>query len=314
MHLRPSIQATLMLVVTSLLFSCGNSTVPAATESGPAGANAEPSDPRAKPAKPKPLPSLSFLDQAIDPDEAKMPLRLDLLSEFGYENEYGVLVLDVMERDYLYLTLFVQDAEGRPVRGLRPTVKPERDSRFIALEGEDAVTSGAGGYSFALLGGTMGPEAVEIAVGDAVKPVVLNVISLRAAGYGWLADVEGAVDWTQLFQADIDWGEQELTATFPDEIMAKNGETVKLAGFMVPLEATEKQSRFILASNPPGCYFHVPGGPAGAVEVFAKKPLEWSYDPLMVEGRFEVLEKSESGVLYRLHDARSIEIPRPPEP
>ena len=67
-----------------------------------------------------------------------------------------------------------------------------------------------------------------------------------------------------------------------------------------------KQRRFLLTSNPPGCYFHIPGGPAGAVEVFAAEGIEASMNPFVLEGRFEPQQNSETGVVYQLHDARLI--------
>ena len=89
------------------------------------------------------------------------------------------------------------------------------------------------------------------------------------------------------------------------KIRKQSDRTVKLAGFMMPLETGVKQRWFLLTSHPPSCYFHVPGGPAGAIEVFAEEGIEVSWDPIVLEGRFEALEKSDSAV-YRLSDARIV--------
>ncbi len=250
-------------------------------------------------------PAAEDMPEAVTLDGATQPLEMEILTEFGYEGADGVLILDVLERDYLYLTLLIQDADGRPVRGVLPEVTPGRDSRFIPVSGEEAVSDEYGSYSFALMGGSMGEERVRIAVGDLDESVLLNVISLEAAGYAALDEIEGVLPWSLLFQADIEWGER-ITATFPDAIQAKSGQSVRLAGFMLPLEMTEKQKHFVLASNPPGCFFHVPGGPAGAVEVFAEEALEIGYEPIVLEGQFEALATSESGVLYRLRGARPV--------
>ena len=58
-----------------------------------------------------------------------------------------------------------------------------------------------------------------------------------------------------------------------------------------------------MTSNPPSCFFHIPGGPAGAVEVLAKTPIDVVWDPIVLQGRFEIVESGSSGALYRLHDA-----------
>ena len=315
---RRSTKAMLVLVVSLGVISCGGPNEPTVdaytlSQRSPYEAGDRPSE-EAGPS-PRPLRPVApeQMPEPVELGSAVRPLELRLLSEFGYENENGELILDVLERDYLYLTLLIEDAEGRPVQGLRPTVAPAGDSRFIPLAGEAAVSDEIGSYTFGIQGGSMGEERVEIAVGSAVESAILNVISLRAAGYGWLEDVEGVLSWSRLFQADIEWGEEQLSATFPDDVRAENGQTVRLAGFMLPLETARRQQHFVLTSNPPGCFFHIPGGPAGAVEVFAEEPLEVSWEPVVLEGRFEVLETSEIGVLYRLHEARSAgPVPRSP--
>lgn len=306
----------LLLVAVFVASSCGGPKDPTTGERSSYEADDGPSreaGPASRPLRPF---APGQMPDPVDLESAVRPLSFHTLSEeYGYENKDGDLVLDVMERDYLYLQLLIQDAEGRPVQGLLPTITPEGDSRVITLSGKAGLSDIIGSYSFAIQGGSMGEERVEIVVGDAVDSVVLNIISLRAAGYGWLEDIEGILSWSMLFQAEIEWGEEELSATFPDEVLAENGQTVKLAGFMVPLETAFEQKHFVLASNPPGCFFHIPGGPAGAVEVFAEEPLEVSWEPVVLEGRFEVHETSEIGVLYRLHEARSTgPVPRPPEP
>jgi hypothetical protein len=42
------------------------------------------------------------------------------------------------------------------------------------------------------------------------------------------------------------------------------------------------------------------------VEVFAGKAVEMSDDPMVIEGRFELVEHSAGGILYTLHEARLV--------
>lgn len=79
-----------------------------------------------------------------------------------------------------------------------------------------------------------------------------------------------------------------------------------LTGFMMPLDPNMQQKHFLLTSNPPSCFFHVPGGPTGAVETLAPDGVEVSWNPIVLEGRFEPQETSEIGVVYRLVDARLV--------
>ena len=93
---------------------------------------------------------------------------------------------------------------------------------------------------------------------------------------------------------------------FPESVSVLSGETVTLTGFMMPLDPDPNQRRFLLTSNPPSCFFHIPGGPAGAIEVLAPEGIEASWSPIVIKGRFETLSQSEYGVIYRLHDAQQL--------
>jgi hypothetical protein len=297
----------LALAWTLVLASCDDASPPA--EPGPAS-----SEPAATPEQPaasaRSAERRSTLPDPVDAEDAASPLRLNVYSKAGYWSADGTLMIDVLEGELVYATVMITDAEDRPVRGIRPSITPERESRFIPTSGASAVSADLGNYQFGMLGGTMGEERVEITVDDAAVSLILNVISERASGYAWLADIEGVLDWRTLLEAEVSWTERELVAVLPDEVRAKNGQTVRLVGFVMPIEATLEQKHFLLTSSPPGCFFHVPGGAAGAVEVFASKSLDLGFDPVVFEGRFEALEASETGVIYRLHDARVLDPPR----
>jgi hypothetical protein len=42
------------------------------------------------------------------------------------------------------------------------------------------------------------------------------------------------------------------------------------------------------------------------VEVLASTPVRFTYEAIVLEGRFELLRDDPSGLLYRLHDARPV--------
>lgn len=251
------------------------------------------------------LPPPEPTPEAVDFADATAPLRLEIFAEGGYENADGLLVLDVLERDYLYLTLLIEDADGRVVRGAAPRIKARGDSQVKKPAGSSGLSNAEGALPFGVVGGSMGEDRIDISVGAAQTSALINVISLKAAGYPSLADIEGVLDWNLLRSADIRWGEK-LSASFPAAIRAEHGQTVRLAGFMMPLETSAEQKHFVLASNPPSCFFHIPGGPAGAVEVFASEPIAVGWDLIVLEGRFETVSSSDIDVVYRLHEARQV--------
>ena len=44
------------------------------------------------------------------------------------------------------------------------------------------------------------------------------------------------------------------------------------------------------------------------VEVVAKTPVKYTFDPIVITGKFAVLKDDASGLLYRLSDAAQVEV------
>jgi hypothetical protein len=79
---------------------------------------------------------------------------------------------------------------------------------------------------------------------------------------------------------------------------------VKVYGFMMPLDQSAKQKRFLLSAFPPHCTFCLPGGPESLVEVIADSPVEFTFEPIVVAGKMAVLENDV--VYYRITNAASV--------
>ncbi|MEM8827505.1 MAG: DUF3299 domain-containing protein [Pseudomonadota bacterium] len=92
---------------------------------------------------------------------------------------------------------------------------------------------------------------------------------------------------------------------FTPTVKAMEGKRIKVAGWMMPLEATDKQSYFVLLGYPPGCPFHFHAAPSQFIEVFADTPFPTDEQKLfVVSGVLELTGEDESGIFYRLRDAR----------
>ena len=115
----------------------------------------------------------------------------------------------------------------------------------------------------------------------------------------------GTVPWQLLQQAKtVQKADKKFGPVFTQEIKALDKRDVKLYGFMMPLDQAAKQKHFLLASFPPHCAFCLPGGPESLVEVIADKPIEFTYEPIVVSGRLAVLE--DDVVYYRLTNAAAV--------
>ncbi|MEE4537576.1 MAG: DUF3299 domain-containing protein [Erythrobacter sp.] len=94
---------------------------------------------------------------------------------------------------------------------------------------------------------------------------------------------------------------------FPRQVRELEGKRVKVAGWMMPLEAGARQSRFVLLAYPPGCPFHFHAAPMQFIEVIASTPFKTDeVNAHTVSGVLELTGFDESGIFYRLKNARPI--------
>lgn len=128
-----------------------------------------------------------------------------------------------------------------------------------------------------------------------------------------LLERAGVVSWDTLRELDIVYetkgpGMTDFRTNFTSRLLDLDGKPVKLVGFIYPVEAAETHRRFLLSAYPPSCPFCLPGNATEMVEVFARVPIAFTYDALVLEGRFELLRDDPTGLLYRLHDAKPISL------
>jgi len=118
---------------------------------------------------------------------------------------------------------------------------------------------------------------------------------------------DGVVPWQMLSSVTTKTEKNRIVPIFPQPVQALNNQTVKLEGFMMPLEPGDKQRHFLLSSVPTTCSFCVPAGPEGLVEVRSRTPVKYSLEPVLLEGRLAVLSNDPYGLFYRIVDAQPIQ-------
>jgi hypothetical protein len=121
-----------------------------------------------------------------------------------------------------------------------------------------------------------------------------------------LPELKGVVPWKTLAQVEAVKVKDRFVPQFSNNITALDKKEVKLQGFMMPLDMGEKQKRFILSALPPSCAFCLPGGPDQLVEVQAKTPVKYGFEPIVVSGKLIVLRDDPMGLYYRLTDAVAV--------
>jgi uncharacterized protein len=130
-----------------------------------------------------------------------------------------------------------------------------------------------------------------------------------AADYasGILPERAGVVSWKTLSQVEPVKKDGRMIPAFSAEIMGLDRTDVKVQGFMIPLDIGEKQKRFLLSAVPPHCQFCLPAGPDEIVEIEAKSPVSYTFDPIVVGGKFSVVKDDATGILYRMTGASRVE-------
>src|SRR6059036_1152979 len=113
-----------------------------------------------------------------------------------------------------------------------------------------------------------------------------------------LPDARGAVPWSLLSAATIKMAKGKLGPDFPAALRPFSGKTVKLQGYILPIEAGQTHSYFLLSAWSPTCPFCQTAGPEAMVEVRARTAVKYSIDPVVVEGRLMLLENVPGGVFY----------------
>jgi len=96
-------------------------------------------------------------------------------------------------------------------------------------------------------------------------------------------------------------GDYNLIPT--EKVLALVGKTVRVKGFVVPLDGSDQTKDFLIGINTPVCFYHPPGEPNEIIEVKTKGPIPWSDRLVTVEGRFSLESGNQVGVFFRLNEA-----------
>lgn len=121
-----------------------------------------------------------------------------------------------------------------------------------------------------------------------------------------LAARNDVLPWSLLTDVKTKTEKNRILPVFNTSQTALDQKIQRIQGFMMPLEPGEKQRHFLLSSVPLTCSFCVAGGPESMVEVRTKTPVKYGMEPVVVEGKFLVLNDDSYGLYYRMTDATPV--------
>lgn len=86
--------------------------------------------------------------------------------------------------------------------------------------------------------------------------------------------------------------------TFTENLLRRNGETIRVTGFMFPLEQKSRQGIFLFGPYPLSCpyHYHVPNSLVLMVEMENALPL--TLQPIVLEGTLEIEFDAEQHLYY----------------
>lgn len=111
--------------------------------------------------------------------------------------------------------------------------------------------------------------------------------------------------WDLLATTDVGYDENTglYSAKLPKAVTALNGKQVTITGFMLPLEAAETFTHFLLSRRTPTCPFCPPGEPDEVIDVWVTEPVAWAEDAVKVTGTFGLMNDREFGMFFTLTKA-----------
>lgn len=137
-----------------------------------------------------------------------------------------------------------------------------------------------------------------------------KAMPLDQHGYRPAQAIAGAVSWqvlasTESYEKTIN-GFTWVLPKFSPSVKALGGKVVRVNGYMMPLDTTEKQSRFLLMAYPQTCPYCLSVGSQFFIEVLTASPIPYGQDAMLIEGKLELLEQDENGLYYRMRAAKLV--------
>lgn len=96
-------------------------------------------------------------------------------------------------------------------------------------------------------------------------------------------------------------------AVFGEAVKALEGSTIRLKGYIIPLEELRGQKYFVFSRYPFNlCYFCGAAGPETIIEVRSREEIPFTEDIIELEGSFETNATDPDHMMYLLKEAYQI--------
>ncbi len=94
---------------------------------------------------------------------------------------------------------------------------------------------------------------------------------------------------------------------FSEEVKKLSGKEVKVKGYVIPVEGYRSHKEFVFSAYPYSmCFFCGGAGPETVMEVYAKEPIKYSPDPIVLKGKLELNDADVNRLIYTIRDAELV--------
>lgn len=95
---------------------------------------------------------------------------------------------------------------------------------------------------------------------------------------------------------------------FSDAIKAMDGKTIKLKGYIIPVEGYKSHKEFIFSAFPYSmCFFCGGAGPESVMEVESKEPIKYTAESITLQGTLRLNADDINRLMFKLDNAVKIE-------
>lgn len=114
--------------------------------------------------------------------------------------------------------------------------------------------------------------------------------------------------WATLAKTKVTIDEEQYLykATHAPEVKKLAGKEITIQGFIMPLEATESFTHFLLTKRTPTCGFCPPGEPNEVIDIKTVEPVEWVDGLITLRGKFELMNNEQMGMFFKIHNAKQL--------
>lgn len=96
---------------------------------------------------------------------------------------------------------------------------------------------------------------------------------------------------------------------FSEEVKKMAGKQVEVKGYIVPVDGYKSHTEFVFSAFPYNmCFFCGGAGPETVMEVYAKSPIKYTAEPVIIKGKLELNDNDVNRLMYALKDAELIKV------